>query len=82
MQVDEAIRKCSIRAVRNYDITVDIDAPADGVWAVFIDVERWHEWTPSFTSIMRLDSGDLREGSRVSIKQPKLAPTVLTVSHL
>ena len=82
MQVDEVIRKCSIRAVRNYDITVDIDAPPQRVWEVMIDVERWHEWTPSITSIKRLDSGELREGSRVRIKQPKLAPTVMTVSDL
>lgn len=82
MQVDGLIRKCSIRAVRNYDITVDIDAPAERVWQVMIDVERWHEWTPSVTSIKRLEPGEFREGSRVRIKQPKLAPTVLTVTHL
>ena len=82
MQVDGPIRKCSIRGVRNYDITVDIDAPASRVWEVMIDVERWHEWTPSITSIKRLDSGEFREGSRVRIKQPKLAPTVMTVTDL
>lgn len=82
MQVDGNIRKCSIRAVRNYDITVDIDAPAERVWEVMIDVERWHEWTPSITSIERLDSGEFRQGSRVRIKQPKLAATVMTVTRL
>ena len=82
MQVDGLIRKCSIRGVRNYDISVDIDAPASRVWEVMIDVERWHEWTPSITSIKRLDSGEFREGSRVRIKQPKLAPTVMTVTDL
>jgi uncharacterized protein YndB with AHSA1/START domain len=82
MQVDGNIRKCSIRPVRNYDITVDIDAPPERVWEVMIDVERWHEWTPSITSIKRLDTGEFREGSRVRIKQPKLAATVMTVTHL
>ena len=72
----------SIALVRNYEITVDIDAPPERVWDVMIDVEKWPEWTQSMSSVKRLDSGDLREGSRVRIKQPKLAPTTMTVSHL
>ena len=81
MQVDEAIRKCSIRAVRNYDITVDIDAPAERVWDVMIDVERWHEDAVDHEhQAARL--GELREGSRMRIKQLKLAPAVMTVSHI
>jgi hypothetical protein len=34
------------------------------------------------SSVQRLDSGELREGSRVRIKQPKLAPTTMTVTHI
>ena len=68
--------------VRNYEITVDIDAPPERVWDVMMDLEKWPEWTPSMSSVQRLDSGELREGSRVRIKQPKLAPTTMTVTHI
>jgi len=68
--------------VRNYEITVDIDAPPERVWDVMIDVEKWPEWTPSMSSVKRLDTGELRRGSRVRIKQPKLAPATMTVAEL
>lgn len=72
----------TISRVRNYEITVDIDAPPERVWDVMIDVEKWPEWTPSMSSVKRLDTGDFRKGSRVRIKQPKLAPTTMTVTEL
>lgn len=72
----------SIARVRNYEITVDIDASPERVWDVMIDVEKWPEWTESMSSVERLDSGELREGSRVRIKQPKLAPATMTVTHI
>jgi uncharacterized protein YndB with AHSA1/START domain len=76
-------RKCAqYNAVTNYEITVDIDASPERIWDVMMDVEKWPEWTPSMTSLKRLDSGELREGSRVRIKQPKLAPATMTVTHL
>lgn len=68
--------------MRNYEITVDIDAPPERVWDVLIDVEKWPEWTSSMSSVKRLDAGELREGSRVRLKQPKLAPTTMTVTRL
>jgi hypothetical protein len=47
-----------------------------------MEVERWPEWTPSVTSVEKLEPGALDVGSRVRIKQPKLPPTVWTVSLL
>jgi hypothetical protein len=49
---------------------------------VLTDVENWPSWTPSVTSITRLDSGALRIGSKVKIKQPRLPMTTWTVTEL
>jgi uncharacterized membrane protein len=41
----------------DFDISVDIAAPPDVVWAVVSDAERWHEWTESVRSIRLFDAG-------------------------
>jgi uncharacterized protein YndB with AHSA1/START domain len=58
--------------LKDFSINVDIDAPPDIVWAVMSDVERWHEWTASITSVTRLGQGPFGVGSRAHVRQPKL----------
>jgi uncharacterized protein YndB with AHSA1/START domain len=65
-----------------YRRTIDIDAPPEVVWRLLEDIERWPEWTTSMQKIERLDSGPLAVGSRARVKQPKLPPTVFTVTEL
>jgi uncharacterized protein YndB with AHSA1/START domain len=55
-----------------YETTVTIDAPADDVWAVLTDLERWPEWTASMQRIERSTAGELAVGSTVKIKQPRV----------
>jgi uncharacterized protein YndB with AHSA1/START domain len=55
----------------SFSVSVEIQAPPARVWGVLTDVERWHEWTPTVTSIKRLDGGLLTAGSRMVIRQPK-----------
>ncbi|HEY0538748.1 MAG TPA: SRPBCC family protein [Actinoallomurus sp.] len=64
-----------------YEIEVDIDAAPETVWAVLVDVERWPEWTPSMTSVQRLEDGPFGVGSTVRVRQPKLPQAVYTVTE-
>lgn len=50
--------------------TTHIEAAPEVVWAVTQDVERWPEWTPTVTSVNRLDRGPFGLGSVARIKQP------------
>ena len=63
-----------------YEITVDIDAAPDKVWAVLTDVERWPEWTPSMRAVKRLDDTPFGAGSKVRVRQPRLPQAVYTVT--
>ena len=65
-----------------FRISIDINAPAHRVYEVMSDIERWCEWTPSVTSIKRLDSGPFVVGSRAVIRQPKFPPALWTVTAI
>ncbi len=62
--------------------TTQVDAPADDVWRLFVDVERWPELTESMREVSRIDSGPLRVGSEALIKQPGLARARWKVTEL
>ena len=66
----------------DFQITVDIEASPDKVWAVTRDIERWPEWTPTVTSVRRLDKGPFAVGSCAVIRQPKLLPAKWRVTEL
>jgi uncharacterized protein YndB with AHSA1/START domain len=61
---------------------IDIDAPADLVWAVFSDVEHWPDWTASITRLRGLDGAQLAVGRRFEIKQPRMPRLVWVVTEI
>lgn len=61
---------------------IDIAAPAERVWAVMSDVERWPTWTPTVASLDVLGPRPFSVGSRARIRQPRLPTAVWTVTLL
>jgi hypothetical protein len=59
---------------------VVIDAPAERVWAVFTDVERWPEWTASVTDLQLVAGDGIAPGARARIKQPRFPSLVWEVT--
>jgi carbon monoxide dehydrogenase subunit G len=68
--------------MRYFKTEMDIAAPPSRVWEVMSDVEHWHEWTPSITSIERRDNGTFAVGSKALVRQPKFPPALWTVTEI
>src|SRR3954447_4856187 len=64
------------------DSSVEISAPAPTVWEVFVDVERWPQWTASVERLVALDGPGLKVGRRFEIKQPKMPKLVWEVTEV
>lgn len=62
--------------------SIEIEAPASIVWDVFVDVERWSEWTESIGRIVALDEPGIAVGKRFEIKQPRMPKVVWEVTEV
>ena len=65
-----------------FEMTVEIEATPDKVWAILADVERWPEWTASMVHVERLNGELLALGTRVRVKQPWMPTLVWKVTEL
>lgn len=68
--------------MREFRVDVDIAADARRVWDVMSDIGRWHEWTPSVTSITPIEPGEIRIGTRAVIRQPRLPAALWRVTAI
>lgn len=59
-----------------------MQAPLDLIWALTMDVENWHQLTPTITSVELLDAAPVRVGSRARIAQPRQRSRIWTVTRL
>jgi hypothetical protein len=65
-----------------FTAALDINAPPEKVFRILCDVERWPEWTPTMTSVKRLERGAFGIGAKARVLQPKLRPAVWQVTEL
>lgn len=49
---------------------IDIDAPIERVWELTVDVEAWPRYTPTMTSVERLDDGEFGHGPHHASSSP------------
>ena len=68
--------------MHTFSTSIDIPQSVERVWSVMIDVDHWHEWTPSIKGVRRLGGLPLAVGSRVLIRQPRFPPALWAVSAL
>jgi uncharacterized protein YndB with AHSA1/START domain len=64
------------------EVTIDIDAPPDRVWAVIADVERWPGWTESVHDLSLTSEGELAIGATARIDLAGATPSTWTVTEL
>ena len=62
--------------------SIDIQAPADVVWRVYADVERWPDWTASMDEVTFVRGDALADGAEVRIKQPRLPRVTWVVTEV
>jgi uncharacterized membrane protein len=50
-----------------FESSIDINAPAEKVWALVDKLEEWPQWMPSIKKIERLSKEPLTVGSQLSV---------------
>jgi uncharacterized protein YndB with AHSA1/START domain len=68
--------------MRTFSVSINIAAPSERVWQVMTDIDRWHEWTPSITSVRRLGAGSFAVGSWALVRQPKFPPALWKITAI
>jgi hypothetical protein len=59
--------------------SVEVQAPAQRVWDIMSQPQRWPEWIPTFRRVA-LVSGSAGLGAVYRVEQPRLPPALMTVT--
>jgi Polyketide cyclase / dehydrase and lipid transport len=62
--------------------TTVIYAQPNDIFGVLMDLEGWHQWTPSITRMSILDNDQPAPGVKIKILQPKLPPSIWTITEV
>jgi hypothetical protein len=65
-----------------YQSSITIDAAPESVWKVLSAIVAWPRWLPTVLSVEALDADVLEVGRRFKVLQPRLRPTIWTVSRI
>ena len=65
-----------------FERAVQIDAPAENVWSVLVDVANWPSWNQSVREVELLDGSEVSMGSRFKVSQPRMRPLLWKVTKL
>jgi len=71
-----------------FQVTVQVGAPASVLWQAVADVEEWPQWTPTMNEVTWLTStpagggGPLQPGSRARIRQPRMPQLIWEVTEV
>lgn len=65
-----------------YSARVRVEAPLETVWGILTDVERMPAWTKSMKSVDVVEGDVFAVGTRVVIRQPRMAAMTWTVDEV
>ena len=65
-----------------FSTQIEIQAPVKVIWNIMLQVERWHEWTPTIKSIKKLGTDGFGTNTKLLIQQPKLPTAVWKVFEM
>ena len=68
--------------MQQHSTSILINASQEAIWKVLSDVAHWHEWTPTVTKVEILDQPELKLNHRYKVYQPKLQPSIWTITVL
>jgi len=65
-----------------FEQAIAIHAAPERIWRVWMEAERWPDWTASMQQVQRLTPGRMGVGSEFRITQPGMAPANWRVADL
>jgi uncharacterized membrane protein len=68
--------------VARFEDSAALDAPADAVAQVLLDITTWPTWTPTITEVQALDGAALEPGRRYRVRQPRLPRALWVVDEV